>query len=255
MRGFFRDIGKLLRAVKEMGVLRTGKYALFVLRARLMRMSDQKKDSHLGVKTRENVQLETLDVCSENKQHGFSFVPSSERMVRVMLANLPENLSQFSFVDFGSGEGRVLLVAAAFPFREVIGVEFAKELHELAIRNIAHVFPSSTKRDRITSLHLDATQFEIPRHECLLYFYNPFGEHIFEQVLKNIERAHDECGKKMFVLYQQVVAEFETDKTTNVSLLNAAPFLKERKVRFPTLWDRFLLGSHELHIFETRIPS
>ena len=86
MRGFFHDIGKLLSAVKEMGVLRTGKYALFVLRARLMRMSDQKKDSHLGVKTRENVQLETLDVCSENKQHGFSFVPSSERMVRVMLA-------------------------------------------------------------------------------------------------------------------------------------------------------------------------
>jgi tRNA G46 methylase TrmB len=32
--------------------------------------------------------------------------------------------SQYTFIDVGSGKGRVLFVAAEYPFRKVIGVEF-----------------------------------------------------------------------------------------------------------------------------------
>jgi hypothetical protein len=45
----------------------------------------------------------------------------------------------FTFTDFGSGEGRVLLIAAGLPFRAVVGVEFSAELNEIASR-ISYVF-------------------------------------------------------------------------------------------------------------------
>ena len=251
MGGGFRDFYKLGAVIKESGLRHGLRFALLALRARIMRQSDQKRESSLGVETRENVELDSLDVASENKRHGFSFVPSSGRMVRVMLGSLPSDFRNFTFVDFGSGEGRVLLVAAMFPFREVIGVEFAKELHEVAVRNISKIAQPAAP-GRVRSLHVDAAQFDIPSNECVLYFYNPFSEHIFRQVLQNIERAHSTHRKKIYVLYQAVAGELETDKTNNVRMLREANFLSERQVRFPTLWDRFLLGSHELNIFETR---
>src|SRR3712207_1940229 len=40
------------------------------------------------------------------------------------------------FVDLGSGKGRVVLAAARFPFKRVIGVEIAESLNEVARANV-----------------------------------------------------------------------------------------------------------------------
>ena len=42
----------------------------------------------------------------------------------------------FTFVDLGSGKGRVLLLAALRPFRRVIGVEISASLHTRAQANV-----------------------------------------------------------------------------------------------------------------------
>jgi predicted RNA methylase len=57
-------------------------------------------------------------------------------LVDALLRNIGEDLHRFSFVDFGSGKGRVLLVASHYPFREVVGVEFSPELQKIAEGNI-----------------------------------------------------------------------------------------------------------------------
>ena len=44
---------------------------------------------------------------------------------------------EFSFVDYGSGKGRVLMLAAAYPFRRILGVEFSESLDRVARDNIA----------------------------------------------------------------------------------------------------------------------
>lgn len=168
-----------------------------------------------------------------------------------MLVSLSDDLSRFSFVDIGSGEGRMLLVALAFPFREIIGVEFAKELHEVAVENIREAAKPNQESARCQSLHLDATEFVIPRNECVIYFNNPFGEAIFSKVLENIRSAYADCGKKIYVLYSQPRAGLDLNRTENIDLLRRAGWLRERELRLPTLWDRLLLGSYELYIFES----
>src|SRR5689334_23652607 len=43
--------------------------------------------------------------------------------------NARTDLTLFTFVDIGSGKGRVLLMAAEYPFPHIIGVELLPELH------------------------------------------------------------------------------------------------------------------------------
>jgi tRNA1(Val) A37 N6-methylase TrmN6 len=49
-----------------------------------------------------------------------------------MLALLPINLDDYTIVDIGSGKGKLLLLASNYPFRRIIGVEYAPLLHEIA---------------------------------------------------------------------------------------------------------------------------
>jgi len=50
---------------------------------------------------------------------------------------LPHDVSSHSFVDYGSGKGRVLLVASDYAFKKIVGVEFSKVLNDVAVANIA----------------------------------------------------------------------------------------------------------------------
>ncbi len=42
-----------------------------------------------------------------------------------------------TFVDIGSGMGRVVLIASRLPFKQVVGVEISPALHEIARENLA----------------------------------------------------------------------------------------------------------------------
>jgi predicted RNA methylase len=252
MIGLCGDFVKLTRMLRESGPRRAVGIALLAIRARLMRRLDVAWEKSLGLSFDEShISLESLHIDSPNKQHGFSYVPCTGVAVRTLLDSINSNFRGFCFIDFGSGEGRSLIIAATYPFDEIIGVEFANELHQVAGRNIAKassVIPAITT---VRSICLDAAQFNIPRKDCVLYFYNPFGEAVFKTVLRNIERVHRECGAKFYIVFHQTRADLETDNTKNAELLCAARFLKPFSIRFNSSWTRFLLGSQDLYIFET----
>ncbi len=98
------------------------------------------------------------------------------------------------FVDYGSGKGKTLYKASKFGFREVIGVEFAKELYEISERNLKKLGIKNAK-----TIHLDATLFTPPKDARVLFFHNPFDERVFEKVLDNIERS--EFEKDLYIVY------------------------------------------------------
>ena len=252
MIGLTRDIVKLTMLFRHRGLRHALGVALLAIRARLMRGSDAALERSMGLTFDESdVCLDSLRIDSPNKQHGFSYVPCTGIAVRALLDNIGADLSRFCFIDFGSGEGRSLIVASTRQFDQVIGIEFAKELHETAVRNINKANPAGARSGKLQSIHRDAALFEIPRRNCVLYFYNPFGEAVFRQVLSNIERVYRECRPKFYIIFHQTRANLEVDNTQNAELLRAAPFLTQCDIRFPTLWTRFLLGSQDHYIFET----
>jgi SAM-dependent methyltransferase len=107
----------------------------------------------------------------------------------------------FIFVDFGSGKGRALLLASEYPFRRIIGVEFARELHAAAQVNIAR-YQSATQRCCAIEVHCqDATEFALPPEPTVFYFYNPFDATVMKKVLANIRASLEAHPRPVFILY------------------------------------------------------
>jgi SAM-dependent methyltransferase len=125
--------------------------------------------------------------------------PTQPKYIRWAFRNLPIDPAAYSFVDFGSGKGRVLIAAAERPFLRVVGVEYSKDLHEAAVANIG-----SAKRIKCrdtTSLCMDAAEFSIPETPCVLYFYNPFRGETMDRVLSNIQASLTRAPRPLFLVY------------------------------------------------------
>lgn len=216
-----------------------------------MAAADRRREAPFGVSSEGRMALQELAIDSENRTLGFAYVPSPGRLVDTLLFNIDEDLSRFDFIDFGSGKGRVLLVASHYPFRQIVGIEFSPELHEIAQENIRRYQSSARRCQDVHSICADAATFALPEHACVFYFNNPFAGPIFARVLRNIQVARERAHRKVYVLYQQLADGLETDRTHNIAMLQDSGFLREKRVRFPTRRSRYLLGSYELRIFES----
>ena len=108
--------------------------------------------------------------------------------------------SQYTFIDMGSGKGRVLFVAAEYPFRKVMGVEFSNALHDDAVANLKrYKFPRRRCAD-IEPVHADAREFEFPDDNLVIYLFNPFGAEVMERMLENLERSLERHPRHVIVV-------------------------------------------------------
>jgi hypothetical protein len=129
-----------------------------------------------------------------------------------VLAEVPADFSEFVFIDLGSGKGRALLLASGYPFREIIGIEAQPELNRIAQENIIR-FPSEGRLcRRISSLCMDAREFQFPDDPILLYLFNPFPDYVVREVMANFECSLRARPRPAFVIYNtpMELQEFES---------------------------------------------
>lgn len=169
-------------------------------------------------------EIGSLDVVSASAaRYAVRYDPSSPELVRAELAKLQIDYGRFTFIDFGSGKGRVLLVAAGFPFKDVIGVEFSDDLHKVAVKNIARFPPDETRAGRVRSIHGDAGAFELPQSDLVCYFYNPFGPPVIEAVAARLAMFHAQCGYRVIIIYVDPQHSDIFEKTAKFAVLTKAP--------------------------------
>jgi hypothetical protein len=207
-------------------------------------------ESRHGLDTEEVADLNDLTIEGSNGADGFYYVATPPRVVHAFLANLP-SVQDFAFVDYGSGKGIVLLVASEYGFQSIRGVEFAHELHETAEQNIRKFASPRQVCHDVMSICADATQFDVPATNGVLYFSNPFSEPVMQQVLDKIGKSFAEHNQKIFVLFHQLAEEEDTTMAETLPLFEAAPFLHERPFRPRTWFERLVLRHLCLKIYET----
>jgi hypothetical protein len=159
-------------------------------------------DQMYGTETREIREIGSLDVTTAAAaRYATRYQPSSKQLIKGALAELKLDYSRYIFIDFGSGKGRALLIAGEFPFNEVLGIEFSRELHEIALQNIARLPVSAARASKILSVHGDAALFELPKSDLVCYFYNPFGPPIITQVVARLVAHHEQYGYQIIIIY------------------------------------------------------
>jgi SAM-dependent methyltransferase len=115
---------------------------------------------------------------------GFWYLPTRPATIRRVLREAKiSDYDQTEFVDFGSGKGRVVLLAAEYPFKKVTGVELSRSLHETAQANLQSCVRSRRLCCEVECLNIDALDYEFPDANLVLYFFNPFGEEILQPLL------------------------------------------------------------------------
>jgi hypothetical protein len=150
--------------------------------------ADQAFDEERGVETARWVRVPELGASGANLEHAVRYAPSNVEEFTTLMDRLRIDHRDFTFVDYGSGKGRVLLLAAEYPFKRIIGVEFAESLVRIARRNVATL---GAQGDRIEMLLMDATEFEPPREPLVLYFFHPFRPPVLRKVLERIQASLD----------------------------------------------------------------
>jgi SAM-dependent methyltransferase len=154
-----------------------------------------------GVKTCGETPITSLDFQSENKDPRLEYQSHHPRILYDMLATLKIEHRRFTFVDYGCGKGRVLLVAAAFPFHKIAGVEFAPQLAEIAQRNLKNYRCGARKCGDMKVFAMDATDFALAPEPLVLFFYSPFTGAVMEKVIANIEESCRQFPRELYVLF------------------------------------------------------
>ncbi len=149
-----------------------------------------------GIQTAGIIQLEELGLAAEHR--GF-YGPSGWLNLRRILPRR-EVSAHDVFVDFGSGMGRVVLQAARYPFRRVIGVELSCELHGIAQENIRRTRRRLRCRD-VELVHADVLEYQVPDDVTVAYFYNPFTGEIFAEIIRRLVASVERNPREVRIIY------------------------------------------------------
>lgn len=179
----------------NLGLLLRGKYAAE------NEAFNRSFDRRCRVDTAGTEAVEYLTADAALKTQARRYEPVSVNHMRTLIESLPQELDGFDFVDLGSGKGRALFVAAEFPFRLCIGVEFAQELHAIAVRNIATYQNARRRCPEIRSIHADASKFEFPMNPFVCFLNNPFNETLIGAVAQHIHESIRSAPRPCFIIY------------------------------------------------------
>jgi len=172
-----------------------------VLRKRVGEARTRFYDWRHGVRTCGIANPGDLTLVGTNGAHAVPYHPTYQKFLFEILTSLKLDYTSYSFVDFGSGKGRALLVASEFPFSEIIGVEIATELHEIASQNIQRYRSKTQKCKNLQSLNLDAAEFEVPLTPLVIYLFNPFRPGVLIPVLQRLQRSLNSHPRDVTLIY------------------------------------------------------
>jgi hypothetical protein len=150
------------------------------------------------------------------------YQPTDPALFREMMAALPIDFCNFTFIDIGSGKGRTLLMASEYPFKKIIGVELIAELHRAAEENVSgyqarsnqshsqrDAYPRGTPTEpvRIETLCMDAREFVFPETPLVVYLFNPLPEAGLRQVMCNLEQSWERTPRPVWIVYHNPLLE------------------------------------------------
>lgn len=189
------NVKKVFRNISKVGLVTTIRYVL----------SDLVFDYKYKVDTINTKTLDELEIDSPNKSRGNYYEGTNSYVFKLVFSRIKTDPQTGCFVDFGSGKGKAMFLAAEMGFREVIGVEFSRELVDVCNKNLEIFKKRAKTKTQFTVVHGDASEYPIPPHSSILFFSNPFNEELTLKVAANILASYQAHPREIWIphLYPQ----------------------------------------------------
>jgi hypothetical protein len=139
----------------------------------------------------------------EMEGKGRNYVGTPPRAWKLMMKHIPISPPKFTYIDFGCGKGRTLLLAAKAGFRRIIGVDIAQDLLDVAKRN----FESRKGTNEVELMCRDVREFEFPDEPFVLFMYNPFYADVMQVVAERLKESILRNPRAFYVAYYSMACE------------------------------------------------
>jgi SAM-dependent methyltransferase len=163
-------------------------------------IADMWFDFSYGTDTLRRIPRDQIETGSENKVYatgcGATKVVAFMGLMRRLKLS-PTNV----FVDLGSGKGRVVMLAAKYGFRKVIGIEFSGALCAKARNNLQIFLRKSPSPSQIEIIESDVTKYQLLDDETVFFMYDPFTPPVLTQVLGNIRASVEKTPRTVWLIY------------------------------------------------------
>jgi len=159
-------------------------------------VSEKFYEKYYNLETQSPVKIRNLH---DNKSH-IQYIPSDFSSLKKIFKHLDLKEDKDVFLDYGSGKGRTLIIAATQPLKRVIGVELSKELNEIAKINVLR----ARKRMRcknIECINDDAREYPFPEDVSIVYLWFPFSADILRIVMNNIKLSLMQHPRDLSLIY------------------------------------------------------
>jgi predicted RNA methylase len=204
---------KLKRSFRLRGLAGTLKFCLAILlnpsvRHSASRVSDGSPsdfDLTFGVDTSSWVHVSELDIKDELRDGVVGYQPTPPALLLQAIGILDIWHRDFTFVDLGCGKGLALLVASAFPFRKIVGVELSPVLSAIAQTNIRTYLERGSVCQNVEALLGDAREFRVPEEPLILFMYNPFNGKSMSELVEKLIESRIAHPRNIYVIYVAAV--------------------------------------------------
>jgi SAM-dependent methyltransferase len=137
---------------------------------------------------------------------GYAAIPPSRfrgAIERWQASNPAHPIDHYTFIDFGCGKGRAVLLASELGFRKVVGVELNPDLARIAESNAAIWIAAGKAKSPIQIICGDALELPWPQGPCFVYLYNPFGEQVMRRLADKMKAQFTNNPTNLEILYQK----------------------------------------------------
>lgn len=163
------------------------------LRARYV--SSQMNDRRLGIRTTDELVAQDLGQDIADYYRRYKALPF-HGIGRIMRRLAPS--ASDAFLDIGCGAGRVVSVAASYPFRRIIGIDIEKEFCNLAETNVRMLRQGGVRPEIICT---DASIYRVPDDITVVFLYNPFRGDVLHASLTRILESFDREPRRIRLVY------------------------------------------------------
>lgn len=196
---------------------------------RRIRKMENEKDKKLNIRT--TGLREWKNKPSYNRTESTPYKAIKELFNRFKLT------SEDTFVDFGSGKGRMCFYVNKYFDCTIKGIEAKALTFDDALYNLDNYIKNkSNYNDKINFLYKTAENYEIKKEDNVFYFFNPFSAVIFKQVISNILKSFKSDPRELTVILFYPMEDFRDfiEQNTNFVLKNVikVPNQSDRYQRF-----------------------
>lgn len=142
----------------------------------------------------------TLSVAAADREHASIYQPVNFYSAEKLFEHIDDTDMKGSFLDIGCGKGRALVMAAAYGFKDIIGIDFSAQLCYEAI-TLCEQIEATYQGTAVTIECKDAREYFIPDSVSVIFMFNPFDDLVMDDFLLRVKDTLTKKPRKLKLLY------------------------------------------------------